>query len=197
MRRIMVLALGLVCLCEPALAGALEDGAAAYKAGDYAGALRIWQPLADRGDALARNNLGLMYLSGKGVPQDNAKALHYLSLSAAAGSAEGQNNLGGLYRNATGVPRDYARAMRWFSASAAQGNSAGMYNLGLMYELGEGMAAEPLHAYMWFSLAADQHNMPDAATHRDAVSARMMPEERTQARAMAAACKASGYKGCR
>ncbi|HWA68828.1 MAG TPA: tetratricopeptide repeat protein [Rhizomicrobium sp.] len=179
-----------------AFADALQDGATAFKRNDYSRALASWRPLAVQGNPVAQNNLGIMYLDGKGVPQNTSEAVRYLSLSAAAGSSLGQNNLGGLYRDGKGVPRDYGKAAQWFAASASQGNSAGMYNLGLMYEMGQGMKAEPFHAYMWYALAADQGNMPNAAAHRDALFRRMTPAAQTQARQMATACKRNNYKGC-
>ena len=38
-----------------------KAGLDAYKAGDYATALREWQPLAEKGDAHAQYNLALLY----------------------------------------------------------------------------------------------------------------------------------------
>jgi uncharacterized protein len=180
-----------------AWADPLQDGARYFQRADYQHALTSWQPLAIQGNRVAQNNLGIMYLDGKGVPQNTSEALRYLSLSAAAGSSLGQNNLGGLYRDAKGLPRDYVKASQWFAASAAQGNSAGMYNLGLMYEMGQGMKAEPFHAYMWYAMAAEQGNSPNAAAHRDALWRRMTPAAQNQARQMAMACKANNYRGCR
>ena len=37
-----------------AIAGDLEDGLAAAEKGDFATALRLWTPLAEQGDAVAR-----------------------------------------------------------------------------------------------------------------------------------------------
>jgi TPR repeat protein len=186
-------------LIDPVLAAPdpLADGAKSYQHADYKGALAAWQPMAAQGNPVAQNNLGIMYLDGKGVPQNMSEAIRYLSLSAAAGSSLGQNNLGGLYREGKGVARDYNLAARWFTAAAGQGNSAGMYNLGLMYELGQGMKAEPFHAYMWYALAAEQNNIPNAAPHRDALWARMTPAAQKQARELVAACKSLNYKGCK
>ena len=61
-------------LAGTALAGPLEDAAAAYNRGDYATAVRLWQPLANGGDADAQFNLGQLYYRGRGVPQDYAEA---------------------------------------------------------------------------------------------------------------------------
>ncbi|HET7085078.1 MAG TPA: tetratricopeptide repeat protein [Rhizomicrobium sp.] len=200
MRPIPAAALALIasCLATPGLAGPdpLADGAKSYQHADYQGALTAWRPLAVQGNPVAQNNLGIMYLDGKGVPQNMSEAVRYLSLSAAAGSSLGQNNLGGLYREGKGVPRDYTLAARWFTAAAGQGNAAGMYNLGLMYELGQGLKAEPFHAYMWYALAADQNTIPNAAAHRDALWGRMTPAAQQQARALMAACKSKNYKSC-
>ena len=198
MRKSLILALAAVALAAaPAMADSLQDGARYFQHADYNRALASWRPLAVQGNPVAQNNLGIMYLDGKGVPQNTSEAVRYLSLSAAAGSSLGQNNLGGLYRDGKGVPRDYVKASQWFSASAAQGNSAGMYNLGLMYDMGQGMKAEPFHAYMWYALAADQGNMPNAAAHRDALWRRMTPAAQQEARRLAVACKQNAYRGCR
>ena len=42
----------------------------AYKKGDYATALREWEPLANQGDADAQFSLGVMYANGEWVPQN-------------------------------------------------------------------------------------------------------------------------------
>ena len=44
-----------------------DDGLTAYEDKDYAKALKIWRPLADRGDAEAQFSLGYMYAQGQGV----------------------------------------------------------------------------------------------------------------------------------
>jgi len=191
----------LACLASPlspslAATDPMQIGAGHFQHADYKSAVASWQPLAIKGNAVAQNNMGILYLDGKGVKQDTAEAVRYLSLSAASGSSLGQNNLGGLYREGTGVPRDFAKAAQWFTASAAQGNAAAMYNLGLMYELGQGVKAEPSRAYMWYTLAADQHTV-NAAAHRDAVWSQMTPVAQKQAKELAAACKSQAFKSCR
>ena len=52
------LALAIMALAVPARAGPLEDGKAAYERKDYATALRLLRPLAERGDARAQGGLG-------------------------------------------------------------------------------------------------------------------------------------------
>jgi TPR repeat protein len=194
--RIFVLLAMALSLAAPALADPLQDGGRFYAQGDYARALANWRPLAEAGNAEAQNDLALLYLDGKGVPQNMAEAVRYFQLAAAAGSALGQNNLGGLYRDGRGVARDFAKAARWFAASASQGNAAGMYNLGLMYELGQGVKADPLQASMWYALAADSGDVPNAGAHRDGLWQGMTAPARDRAKLMTAACKQSRFKNC-
>src|SRR5216684_6916578 len=72
----------------------MEDGLIAYERGDYAAALRLWRPPADRGDAAAQYNLGVMYLNGQGVPQDYAAAATWYLKAADQGYAAAQGSLG-------------------------------------------------------------------------------------------------------
>ena len=53
----LLLSLGLASL-GPATAGPLEDGFAAYQAGDYTEALRIFEQEPEQDNAYAQNNLG-------------------------------------------------------------------------------------------------------------------------------------------
>ena len=45
------LALAIMALTVPTNAGPVEDGLAAAERGDYAAALKFWQPLAEQGNA--------------------------------------------------------------------------------------------------------------------------------------------------
>ena len=71
-----------------------EAGLEAYKRGDYETALREFKPLAEQGIAEAQFNLGVMYVTGQGVPQDNKEAAKWYRLAAEQGVAEAQFNLG-------------------------------------------------------------------------------------------------------
>ena len=76
---------------------------------------------ADTGNAHSKNSLGLLYLNGKGVPQDYARARAYFEQAAEQGLALAQDNLGFLYRDGQGVAQDYARARAYYEQAAAQG----------------------------------------------------------------------------
>ncbi len=74
-----------------AVAGPLEDGMDAHKSGDYATALRLWRPLAERGHADAQFALGFMLEHGQGAPRDRVQA-HMLYSLAASRSPPGEDH---------------------------------------------------------------------------------------------------------
>jgi uncharacterized protein len=120
-------------------AGPREDAGAAYKKGDYATALRLIRPLAEKGDADAQVNLGVMYANGRGVPQDYAAAVSWYRKEAAQGDAQGQTELGLMYHLGRGVPQDYAAAVSWYGKAAEQGVASAQFLLGSMYFQGQGV----------------------------------------------------------
>jgi uncharacterized protein len=63
MNRLLILPVLLLTLLvgTPAFSADVQKGLTAYKSGDYATALREWEPLAKQGNASAQYNLGLMY----------------------------------------------------------------------------------------------------------------------------------------
>jgi hypothetical protein len=85
--------------------------------------LDTWRARAEQGDARAQFNLGLMYDTGEGVPQDDAEAVRWYRLAADQGDATAQYNLGLMYANGQGVPQDYVAAHMWLNLAAAQGNA--------------------------------------------------------------------------
>lgn len=111
----------ILSLAAQVAAGPLEDAFVAYDRGDYATALRLYQQLADKGSATAQLNLGIMYASGQGVPQNYTEAVKWYGLAANQGLAGAQYNLALMYTNGQGVPQNYVLAYKLFSLSAAQG----------------------------------------------------------------------------
>jgi TPR repeat protein len=154
MRSILASLVLTVMLTGAAVAGPFEDGARAYKGGDYATALRQWRPMAEQGLAVAQFKLGLMYNFGRGVPQDHAEAVKWFRLAAEQGHAGSAHELGFKYSLGRGVPQDYAEAVKWYGRAAKQGLAKAQHYLGSMYSLGEGVPQDYAEAYFWYSLAA-------------------------------------------
>jgi TPR repeat protein len=101
----------------------LEAAQAANDRGDFAEAVRQFRMAADQGNAIGQNNLGLSYLLGEGVPQNDAEAVRWFRMAADQGDALAQSILGAMYADGRGVPQNYAEAYKWYALSAAQGNA--------------------------------------------------------------------------
>ncbi|MDD9991581.1 MAG: SEL1-like repeat protein [Rhodospirillales bacterium] len=99
----------------------LAEGAAAYEAGDYAEAAKIWRPLAEDGDALAQFNLGLLHETGRGVAEEPAEAAGWYERAARQGMVRAQYNLALLHQVGRGVAQDVAQALFWLEVAARLG----------------------------------------------------------------------------
>ena len=86
----------------------------AYNAKNWKDAAKWCQIAAKQSFAGAQFNLGLMYLSGQGVPQDYAEAVKWCRKAAKQGVADAQFNLGIAYANGQGVMQSGAAAADWF-----------------------------------------------------------------------------------
>jgi TPR repeat protein len=105
-----------------------QAGVEAYAKGDYATALGKFQPLAEKGNAQAQFDLGVMYRQGQGVAQSDAEAVAWWTKAAEQGHVEAQDNLGLRYARGQGVAQDWVQADKWFTLAAAAGNQTAMGN---------------------------------------------------------------------
>ncbi len=86
----------------------------AYDRATLDSALRIWLPLAQKGDPDAENKVGEIYERGlQGKPDYEMAALWY-KRAAEQGFKRAQINLAFLYEKGRGVPRDLKRALHWY-----------------------------------------------------------------------------------
>jgi uncharacterized protein len=184
MRRMFMAVCVVLLLSSPLFA----DYKAALHKGDYAGALKELRPLAQKGDAKAQSNLGLMYSTGRGVPQNSAEAEKWIRKAAEQGLAEAQYNLGLIYVKGQGVPKNNAEAMKWFRKSSDQGYAKAQYSLGVMYLQGLGVPKNVVQSYMWWYLAGSQGNQ-DAAKAINAIKGKMSPAQIAQAKKLASQWK--------
>jgi TPR repeat protein len=85
----------------------IEDAKTAYDGGDYATALRIFQALANGGNATAQSNLGVMYDEGYGISQNYTEAVKWYRKAADQGDASAQRFAGqtGLRTNCDALGR--------------------------------------------------------------------------------------------
>ena len=185
MRRILVIGLLLIGLAQSAVsaAAAVEDGLAAYRRGDYAGALRLLRPHARQGDPSAQFHLGLMYEFGDGVASDDAVAAEWYRKAAEQGLSDAQYNVAVLTYVGKGVARDHGQAAEWFRRAAEQGNAFAQNNLATMYSGGQGAARDLVLAHLWFDLAAAE--IPMSRAFRDRLARRMSAAKIAEARRLA------------
>lgn len=99
-------------------------------------------------------NMGMAYVSGRGVPEDPAQAIYWLKKAAKKGSSTAANELGYLYASGNGIPQDYSLALHWYHQAADAGVASAKYNLGLMYRYGLGTAIDQVKANDYFNQAA-------------------------------------------
>jgi TPR repeat protein len=171
-----------------ASADPFSDGYAAYERADYPVALRIWEPLAKKGNCAAQSLLGDMHYYGHGVPQNYTEAAKWYRLAAEQGQAEAQFNLGMMHDQGQGVPQNYAEAAKWFRLAADQGLAAAQFNLGVMHYKGEGVPQNYVLAHMWLNLAG-AGSARGASTNRDNVASKMTPAQIAEAQRLAASWK--------
>ena len=131
-----------------------RNGFTAYNRGDFPTALRIYRPLAERGQVFAEYTIGLMYANGQGVPQDYAEALKWHRKAAEQGEARAQFSVGVMYFKGFGTAQNRAEAFKWYLRAANQGEPTAQYNVAAMYAKGEVVARDPVTAIMFYTLAA-------------------------------------------
>ena len=143
--------------CTTAAAADFQAGLDAYNRGDFAAALKEWQPLAEQGDANSQYNLGLLYARGQGVAQDYKQALTWYQKAAEQGVPAAEYNLGVMYANGQGVPVNSAEASKWFLKAAQQACSAMRPAvLATIYSEGDGAFKNYDEAAKWYRTAAEQ-----------------------------------------
>ena len=123
--------------------------------------------LAEQGDVDAQFDLGFMYATGEGVPENDAEAVKWYRLAADQGHVRAKHNLGFMYATGEGVPQDDAYAVRWFRLAAEQGDARAQSLLGGMYADGRGVPQDDAEAVRWYRPWADR-GYADAQRSRSA-----------------------------
>ncbi len=86
----------------------------AAEAGDFQKAANIWKSLAEKGDAQAQFNLGLMYHGGLGMPRSEKEAVKWYHKAAEGGYSPARVYLVVGYEEGWfGLPQDHKLAYYW------------------------------------------------------------------------------------
>jgi cell division septation protein DedD len=180
--RKLLLGLMIGAIALPAAAQSVRAGIEAWQKGDTEGAVAIWRPLAEKGDADAAFNMGQAYRLGRGVPLDLAQAQGWFERAARKGHVDAQTTLGLLlFQNGNRVA-----AMRWLNAAAEAGEPRALLMVGTALYNGDGVPEDHVRAYAYVSRAAAQGLAPAKATLAD-MDAVMPLDQRQKGVAMAQA----------
>ena len=163
----------------PAVAS-VRGGVDLWRSGDYAGAVAMWQPFANAGDADAMFNIGQAYKLGRAVARDAGRARDYYRRAAAKGHLPAQANLGIMLFQAGEKPE----AVRWLKAAADKGEMRAQYVLGVANWNGDGTARNLTLAYAYLSRASAQ-GLAEATTALGGLTAVIAPIERANGWAVA------------
>jgi hypothetical protein len=174
-----------------AMAGPYDDATAAYKRGDYATALKLIRPFAEKGNVSAAYNLATMYYNGEGTRRDYAEAMKWFRQAAEKGDLDSERYLGFMNAQGQGVSKNDAEALKWYGLAADQGDADAANNLGVLYSDGRGTMKDLVQAHKWFSIAAkrypanEQQNRETAQKNVDKLVKQMSPAQISEAQKLA------------
>ena len=180
---VMTMALTVLVAAAPASAAAptVRSGIEAWQKGSYAGAVAIWRPLAEAGNADAAFNLGQAYRLGRGVKLNLGAAQTWLLRAASKDHLEAQSTLGLLLFDSG----DIKGAMRWLKAAAERGEPRAQLVYGTALFNGDGVPRDPVLGYAFVSRSASQGLDAAKGSLRDLQS--LLPaQQRAQGEALAA-----------
>ncbi|HEU5413699.1 MAG TPA: tetratricopeptide repeat protein [Candidatus Angelobacter sp.] len=123
--------------------------------------IRLLTKAAEKGYAHAEYEIGRIYLYGRGIPADYAKALVWETRAAEQGDPRAQRDLAFMYERGFGVPADPAKAAEWNRKAAGNGNSEAQLQLARALDQGSGINKNQHQARQWYAKAAAQ-DQPEA-----------------------------------
>lgn len=153
-------------------ASRFDQGVAAYDAGDFAAAYRIWSELAEEDDLAAMRNAAQLLRQGKGVEKNPKEAFELYMEAAEKGLVTAMANVGDMYLAGEGTEKNPQAAAAWYARAATAGLSLAQMKLAEMYEQGNGVERDPARARSLIERAARNGYAPAQAK-----LARMAPVE--------------------
>lgn len=103
----------------------------------------------------ATSDMGVQYLLGRGVQQNDEKAMYYFTQAANRGDPFAKNQLGYMYLAGKGAERNPEKAFKYYKEAAEDGVASAQYSVGLMYLRGIGTAKNKNKAIEWFQNSAE------------------------------------------
>ena len=145
------------------IAKVFDSGVAAYDAGNYEQAFKIWWDLRFE-DIAAMRNLAMMLRKGQGTAKDPRQAEEIYQRAAEAGLPTAQADLADMLLKGEAGPPDLERALPLLQAAAAANHPVAQFQLGELYETGAPpLVPKNLEVARQLYAAAATHGMKQAA----------------------------------
>jgi len=154
--RYLAASIWIASLAAPVSAQSVKAGIEAWQKADYATAVSIWRPLAEKGDADAAFNLGQAYRLGRGVATNLGAAQTWFQRAAEKGHVDAQATLGLLLFQNGNQPE----GLKWLKAAAEQGEARALLVYGTALFNGDSVTQDPILGYAYISRAAAQGLAP-------------------------------------
>jgi TPR repeat protein len=100
----------------------LEDGVVAFKKGDYVTAVELLSPLAEAGEPVAQDLLGIAYAYGYGVPMDSRHAQQLLQAAHGSDAKDSFFHIAERFEEGDRVTKDERQAVSWYAIAAEHGH---------------------------------------------------------------------------
>lgn len=110
-----------------------EQACKYYQNKEYDKAMPILERLAKQGNVDAQCYLGSSYEFGKGVEQDDSKAIKWYKKAAKKNKDYALEHLAKYYETGKGVKRDLKKAMSLYRKAADQGSADAYFEIGMCY----------------------------------------------------------------
>lgn len=143
--------------CAGARANSGLDELARQAASGSATARAEIERRAGAGEMLAEHLMGMMYVSGRGLAQDDEAAIEWFLRAATKGHVPSQHNLGVIFeRTANRDLKDIVDARRWYLKAAEGGYARSQAKIGAFYVDGVGLNKDVGRGKAWLEKAAAQ-----------------------------------------
>ncbi len=121
-----------------------------YQQGKFTRAIKVWEPLAEKGHAEAQFNLSIMHEQGRGVDADEVKAKYWSDKAVKSGYPPALHNRALVML----AQKNYSTAIDLLRTSASEDFPPSQYSLGKIYQAGIGLEENPVDAFKYIEMAA-------------------------------------------
>lgn len=131
---------------------------------------------AVKGNVIAQNTLGFLYLNGQGVDRDYTEAVRWFEQAAQQEYREAQYNLAIMYNLGQGTQQDKVQGAHWMKRAADYAYAPAQNALADLYYKGEGVELDYVLAYVYWELA-EKNGVKDIEHKKSEILKKMSLED--------------------